>query len=62
METDANYMKALLDAISAGQQRTLLEEWFHNSVRSLKIDKKWKSKDEANKALQATAAGPASCD
>jgi hypothetical protein len=51
METEANYMKALLDAISTGQHRALLDEWFQSSVRSLKIDKKWKTDDEANKSL-----------
>jgi hypothetical protein len=58
METDANYMKALLDAIAAGQHHALLEEWFHSSVQALKIEKKWKTKHEANKTLQATAAAP----
>ena len=47
-ERDANYMRTLLDAISAGQHRALLEQWFQNSVLSLKIDKKWKTKYEAN--------------
>jgi len=45
MERDANYMKALLEAIAVGQHRALLEEWFQSSVKSLKIDKKWKNKD-----------------
>jgi hypothetical protein len=48
MERDANYMKMLLEAIAAGQHRTLLDEWFRSSVKSLKIDKKWKNKDEAH--------------
>lgn len=58
MERNANYIRMLLDGIAADQHGTLLEEWFQSSVKSLKIDKKWKTKDEANKALQATAAAP----
>jgi len=57
-ERDANYMRMLLDAISAGQHQALLQEWFQSSVQSLKIDKKWKTKDEANTALEPTPTAP----
>lgn len=60
LETDANYMKMLSDAVAAGQHPGLLAEWFQSSVKSLKIDKKWKAKDEVNKSLQPTATAPVS--
>jgi len=43
MECDANHMKTLVEAISLGRHKALLEEWFQSSVKHLKIDKKWKN-------------------
>lgn len=48
LESDANYMKILLEAVAVGQHRELLEQWFQSSVMSLKIDRKWKTNDKVS--------------
>ncbi len=37
-----NRMTELLNAIESNDHQRLLEDWYHQSVRSLRLDKKWK--------------------